>query len=1428
MVTNDFPSTNDRLVGAGPSAAFLEEWTAHRHRTLSDWCSTPWGPFVAALCAASSLIEPEFDEFMQALHLIHGTSAKYADAFLVKPASEPRVREIAMTLPLLIEASPHKDRWTRAELLQALQWSDAKPRRPHRFPVEAFVQRNPVTERALRDAINSVTRGYVALVGPPGTGKSTLLQISLEAECRLIVVRYLAYLPGVGQGLGRGEADDFFLDINSSLRNGGLKGHRFMAATLQERREEFNALLEQAGERFTCEGLRTLIVIDGLDHVPREERPHRSFLQELPLPTAIPDGVVFLLGTQRVDLAGMPPAVQDEAVQAPRLVQISPLSATAVAAMADCMLLPTTIPRSLLVKLAHGHPLATHYLICTLLNADEPASERILSGQFAFHGDIDAVYRSAWRGIRDVPAAIEILGLLARAESPIPPSLLSRGVDEAALELAIKAARHLLRIHAEGWSIFHNSFRIFVLGQPVLRFGIPDVEHSARMYKALANIAHYAPSSSPSAQYELRYLLKAGDHASGLALATASHFRHQFLKGRSALDIQDDIRLAIASLQHVNNTLFSFQLLVATAEMNTRALGVKRCDSLLETMIALGDITDAEAFLKEARVDGYLLVNALMDAGERERARNLYECIEPLHDLDEDWSRTPDFSSWARTAVHFRDSEQICAAVGRIVTAVEDDGAFVSGTDEDPARDELLRAAACAIVESRPETDRAKLAIEFGLLEQGKCELALVAAIRHLSDGNADCALACFESALANLDALACADRSLRLNAGLEAAHGGFTALAKTLLESFQVPCFASLEDRNYLRAGVHVPPNPKRATREVIGYAELARLVDGKLSALPKASSVFLRGLQNHAVDLGRLRAQVELDPSVIRAGDVARACGEFLFLPCLERNKQDERFEKWLFEETAPILVQEFCELAATYGPAEFDRVVSEVDGAIEAGRITGVSIQIALAIHRFAGDGNAAARRLEALVGSLHEISPKAMVSAIGELAKAYAQVSQPELARALLHRAREESLGFEWERRRNPTCTMWLRLLQEANRVDPIGGSDRISLLARQVSGVAQTNDHGAAKRLAHGLIVEAARLDSGTGLAVAHHMTKMSDLIEWTPALDALIIGLGLRSPPSFIACTDTWSALHVHLGSHSEFAQAALGELIHVVIAASPTAELLSTAELLYTAIEMRADADVQPVLLSVLSQATMMRGVESVRIKSATAIEALTSMNLSRGELPLDLDRVGSMGELARHLEANPDYHESAGRAFVRLTKCGSVFADALALFESTPGLHWLDPISALVDLAIDEGKFEAANALVDAYPLCSDRVATHDFAGGRVPYYRVRLRLDGQQCYATAYADFAKWLVDGHHHFRSPLPDAVEVWSVLDPAPNWVEMWLVVAEQLKCSREFRIGESLGPGDTWTDAELIDLLSQIGHSLQKEELGKPMPYWSA
>ena len=82
----------------------------------------------------------------------------------------------------------------------------------------------------------------------------------------------------------------------------------------------------------------------------------------------------------------------------------------------------------------------------------------------------------------------------------------------AAVEGVLKHAGFLLSGRKEGkWSIFHNSFRIFLGRETRKRFGQDDPESDKSFYTELAENAANVDSNSDQRWLELRYRSRAGD-----------------------------------------------------------------------------------------------------------------------------------------------------------------------------------------------------------------------------------------------------------------------------------------------------------------------------------------------------------------------------------------------------------------------------------------------------------------------------------------------------------------------------------------------------------------------------------------------------------------------------------------------------------------------------------------------------------------------------------------------------------------------------------------------------------------------------------------------------------------------------------------------------------------------------------------------------
>jgi hypothetical protein len=194
----------------------------------------------------------------------------------------------------------------------------------------------------------------------------------------------------------------------------------------------------------------------------------------------------------------------------------------AIVQLADAADVPKDVDRDDLYARTAGHPLSTRYVIQGLLAADTPDSrQEWLRNGPAYGGDVETFYQRAWRELERNDGAREALAFLALAEGPLRPAALDSLVDPAATDAAWRAAQHLLVRDVDGaWSIFHNSFRLFLGAQTGLRFGFEDRGAVLRRYGRLADMARGARSNDPQRWMELRYRARAEDHSAVVALAT--------------------------------------------------------------------------------------------------------------------------------------------------------------------------------------------------------------------------------------------------------------------------------------------------------------------------------------------------------------------------------------------------------------------------------------------------------------------------------------------------------------------------------------------------------------------------------------------------------------------------------------------------------------------------------------------------------------------------------------------------------------------------------------------------------------------------------------------------------------------------------------------------------------------------------------------
>jgi len=260
--------------------------------------------------AFTGLWKPVWDQIQN----ISGLSLEELRQFVIdcsldfQTQNPDEIDDIISISDLLFHASASPERiikLSRAELIDRLSWGQRYSIwNTHEFPEPQYTYR-PI-QSTIDDLIASLDElpgGYIGVFGSPGSGKSTLLTQTLRTlPVRLI--RYYAYVPDSQDPSAiRGESINFLHDVTLKLTLAGIRGNAQSDPT--DRIGMLNLFNEQMSvlrSNYQSTGEKTVLLIDGLDHIDREQHPDRSLLHDLPLPSEVPDGVYIILGSQTDDL----------------------------------------------------------------------------------------------------------------------------------------------------------------------------------------------------------------------------------------------------------------------------------------------------------------------------------------------------------------------------------------------------------------------------------------------------------------------------------------------------------------------------------------------------------------------------------------------------------------------------------------------------------------------------------------------------------------------------------------------------------------------------------------------------------------------------------------------------------------------------------------------------------------------------------------------------------------------------------------------------------------------------------------------------------------------------------------------------------------------------------------------------------------------
>ncbi len=376
-------------------------------------------------------------------------------------------------------------------------------------------------DEAMRDALVAdflrPDAGAVVLAAGPGFGKSTFLSHLTRhlAERNIPVIRHHYFMAA------RERAEDRFshtvvldaLMAQLQRRHADLLGDQ---GNLNPTVDRFGDWLNAAGESARSRNNKLIVIVDGLDHVWREQGSSDELRRLFELLLPAPDGVCVLIGTQPLNNA-VPErlnryAPRDSWRSLPRLTETAVREllrynlhrlSGASGGTADDYLLDDAAPA--LHRLTRGHPLHLRYSLEALIEKGAPAfSWEIEALPACPTGEIGSYYDSLCRGISE--SARRQLHLFAVTRFPWPKDDLCRVIDPSEFRMdemreALRSIRHLFYETPLGLVPFHASLAGHLRQSP---------EHGDYREELLDQVAAWFAGPAPEAwRWAYKWLIDA-------------------------------------------------------------------------------------------------------------------------------------------------------------------------------------------------------------------------------------------------------------------------------------------------------------------------------------------------------------------------------------------------------------------------------------------------------------------------------------------------------------------------------------------------------------------------------------------------------------------------------------------------------------------------------------------------------------------------------------------------------------------------------------------------------------------------------------------------------------------------------------------------------------------------------------------------------
>lgn len=576
FITNRFPSSSTRsLPKKGKKkislASFIREvWSPFKNDKIT-WEKILEDPinqqFLKMFSDNLNISDNELGDFLKSFNFIFGYIP-----FRARSLDKIRPLENFFMWFLKTKKDPERKGYFSRDLLLK-EFGLAISPNPHDFPVEREKYVSfPNLKDSLMSSISYLVKGYIFLQGGPSTGKSTFLEseMNLESIKSCIIFKYLCFRePNELSFRSRGELEHLLEDLMEQFKL------YIKSTSIQEVSQRFTEDLKNLSVLAEQKSKKILIIIDGIDHIRREEmdkltKPLTNFL---PRPSALPKNIIFLISGQNFSSISWYESLKD--TQECKFVSLTPFGINEIEQyVKKYYKYDESIDFNLtnkLFKKTQGNPRYLQ-LICKNFESYEDlfVKRDIIDKYINFDNDWDDLYEKYWIsfGFGSDHRFKKLAGLISRIYGPIDLIWLNSWPEHGEIDEFISKFGFFFKKYSNILFIEHNSFKNYLQKKSLSFAGISIENEEKEFFNDLVKRCDENNKDSYSYWNKMIYLKKAEKIKD--FIINREYFSFQWLEGRNLADIIEDFRILLEYYFDNNNIESTFKLLFLKVEFELR------------------------------------------------------------------------------------------------------------------------------------------------------------------------------------------------------------------------------------------------------------------------------------------------------------------------------------------------------------------------------------------------------------------------------------------------------------------------------------------------------------------------------------------------------------------------------------------------------------------------------------------------------------------------------------------------------------------------------------------------------------------------------------------------------------------------------------------------------------------------------------------